>query len=252
MLYSRSTRDEEGEELLARPALAVEGEASNEHQPPADGHEYLRRVRKQALGIPDVVTAQIDPSRLRAAEERSAARLQRSVLNEQAMSLPPPPSVVRPSRAWQLKLLDDFRVTRDKLERCVHQIQCVEEAQSGLLPNANERAAWATFLNLRSLSKNALDDAGAESDENGCDEAGASSISMGKGAEIDEEHDAIRPPLMSLVAQFDQQRAAALLKLLLDSLLKHRRVTASVGRWLFAVLLRYASALPRHMLEVVI
>lgn len=39
--------DDAGDQIL-RPAFAVSGEPTNEHAPPCDGFEYLRRVRKES------------------------------------------------------------------------------------------------------------------------------------------------------------------------------------------------------------
>ena len=52
--------DDEGDQIL-RPAFAVSGEPTNEHAPPCDGFEYLRRVRKESNAMPAIVRARVDP-----------------------------------------------------------------------------------------------------------------------------------------------------------------------------------------------
>ena len=50
--------DDEGDQIL-RPAFAVSGEPTNEHAPPCDGFEYLRRVRKESNAMPAIVRARV-------------------------------------------------------------------------------------------------------------------------------------------------------------------------------------------------
>ncbi|KAL1510642.1 hypothetical protein AB1Y20_006941 [Prymnesium parvum] len=237
-LYSR--REEEEEEPLGRPALAVHGEPSNEDSPPSDGHEYLRRVRKQALALPQVVSVPIGAPELRAADERSAARLRRSLLDERAADLPPPPPAVRPAREWQQQLLAAFAEARRSVERSSLGMQAERRA----LPRPHDVAGWALCLGLGRGASRAGGEAGKEEEE-GEGEGEGEGEEMGVEEEGGEAHAAeaeapreARPPLMSFVSQLDQQRAVAVLALLSSRLRKDGHATPTVGRWLFAVLAR--------------
>ena len=149
MLFRRAAADEEDDDdPLGRQALAVHGEPSNEDSPPCDGLEYLRRVRKQANMLPAIVTANIEPSRLRAAEERTAARLASTVVDDMLDSLPPPPAAVRPYRRWQLQLLHDFRAVRTRAEQCGRERATTATAVSQF-PRPHDATGWALFLDLR-------------------------------------------------------------------------------------------------------
>ena len=56
VLYKASGDSDEEENIGPRAVLAADGEPTDDGSPPCDGLEYLRRVRKEASAIPDVVT----------------------------------------------------------------------------------------------------------------------------------------------------------------------------------------------------
>lgn len=107
--------DDEGDQIL-RPAFAVSGEPTNEHAPPCDGFEYLRRVRKESNAMPAIVRARVDPP-----NPASATTGPRTDAADSPGRQPAPPEPVpqakslHPSREWQRRLSDDFGRLRAQL-----------------------------------------------------------------------------------------------------------------------------------------
>ena len=107
--------DDTGDQIL-RPAFAVSGEPTNEHAPPCDGFEYLRRVRKESNAMPAIVRASVEPP-----SPASATTGPRTDAADGAGRQPPLPEPVlqpaslHPSREWQRRLLDDFGRLRAQL-----------------------------------------------------------------------------------------------------------------------------------------
>lgn len=100
-------------------AFAVaDAEPTDEDIPPCDGAEYLRRVRKEAKALPDVVWAEIKPSQLRLAEERTARRFPAGTLSSLIDPPPPPaPPGTQPLPKWQHGIIAEFSQLRGKLRQ---------------------------------------------------------------------------------------------------------------------------------------
>ena len=149
VLY-KAAADSDGEDDFGpRAVLAVDGEPLDDGSPPCDGLEYLRRVRKEASAIPDVVTASIDPSKLRAADTRSTKRLSTPSSPSLPPPLPPPPLAVQPHPSWQLRLLSDFGRLRIRLQACAREVSAratsADEPVSPL-PAHDDTAGWTRYV----------------------------------------------------------------------------------------------------------
>ena len=266
-LYSRRAGDDSDEEdNILRPALAVHGDPTDEDSPPSDGLEYLRRVKKEASALPNVVSAAIEPARLRAAEARLASRSSDPATSITA-SLPPAPSALLPSRQWQLQVLSDFTAMRLRLQRQAR----LKSPPHLELPASHDATGWARFLNLgqraggQPVSEVAegpgCDEAG-EMAENGCGEeegkgndeavppAAEEPLSVAPATEltgwipaVSAAASAPRKPLLELIAALDQPRAIALLQLLSDAVRRDGPSTV-LGQWMYALLARCAHSIP--------
>ena len=137
--------DDDVDQIL-RPAFAVSGEPTNEHAPPCDGFEYLRRVRKESNAMPAVVRASVEPP-----SPAAATAGPRTDAADGASRPPPPPEAVpapllataslQPSREWQRRLLEDFGRLRAQLPLLRARARA-SGAASSWLPLPQRDADW--------------------------------------------------------------------------------------------------------------
>ena len=176
--------DDEG--TLQFPALPIgDGEPGDESLPPEDGLEYLRRVRKQQQELPAVVRAHhIDPERVGplskaatqpmtpdAAPKGSTLAALAAVA---AASPPRPPAALRPRKAWQKQLLDEFGTLREQVQRQLGNVASRGAPSASALPDPADTLGWVHWCEGRSGS--------------------------------------VRTPSLTLLAQVDQARAIGLLR----------------------------------------
>jgi len=207
--------DEADDELesLQRPALFVAGDPTNEHAPPSDGLEYLRRVRKQSQAMPAVVRADVDPSHVTANPVDVGA----------CSSSASTPSTQGPSARWQQALLHDFAALQGRLPSWHTQARASGRSRTWPAPPKRD-AAWQTYCFGEPATGKG--DGGGEDGEDGSEGAVAGAAGVGS------------PPLLSAVLQLDQRRAAALLALLLRRLQREGGPSRALSLWLFAAMSR--------------
>ena len=154
VVFKRPAEEEEEESedegtLQRRAFPLVDGHLGDQSVPPADGAEYLRRVRRQQQELPAVVSAQIEPERLRKAEKASSTRrvppgpaVKGSMLAALAAAAtpppPPPPATLRPRVAWQRRLLSDFA----QLQRRWARSAPPPSANTMTLPDVADANGW--------------------------------------------------------------------------------------------------------------
>ncbi|CAD5315535.1 unnamed protein product [Arabidopsis thaliana] len=120
------TDDNDDYNSILRPAFEVDGEPDFSTGPPEDGLEYLRRVRWEAKGIPNVRVAKID--------ESTYIKKEQSVYMPLIPEIPKCPEYLLPMKEWEDSLLLDFVHLRQTLTQsansCEDEIissQCVED-----------------------------------------------------------------------------------------------------------------------------
>ena len=211
--------EDESDDLLQRPALPVAGEPANEALPPEDGLEYLRRVRRQAGALPQVVRADApaaSPSSCAPTGDgkREATRPPRSnsmlaALNAAAAARPPPqpPEALRPARSWQDALLADFGALGSQLRRRRSEQPVSAAPGTHDYPDATDAPGWATWSmgTLTSPSARAASAAGEDTARSG-DADG--SVEVWRGG---------RAPTVETVSALDQRRTLALIRGLLHA-----------------------------------
>ena len=141
LLYRREAEQGEDEDdgVLTRRVFPVDdGSDSSDDEtaaavPPADGLEYLRRVRKEARRLPNVVRAHLDDPLERSGSEAESAG---------SSSLPLPPPALRPDQRWEGELLCEFDSLRRQLAAAAISPR---RAQPPPLPNVADVSAWETF-----------------------------------------------------------------------------------------------------------
>ena len=267
VIFSRSNDDiGDDDDVLQRPALPVAAAlvSSNESVPPGDGLEYLRRVRAQAGGLPDVVRSSIDPERngrkgqhptnKPAAERQLPHKLSLSAALATAAAVPPPrrpPPALRPRAAWQRQLLADVATARAQLARHV-----AGTARVAMLPAASAREPRPAAAAVDHALPEAADASAWLAWSLGGGGRGASGGGR-QPARAEAAWPAARVPSLRLVASLSASRAVGFLRGLLLGLEEERRrdVSASdaadaadaatdlapseaFGRWAFALLLR--------------
>lgn len=170
-IFARSDFDEdeveEDEGTLQRRAFPI-GEPSmrvgDDSLPPGDGMEYLRRVRNQQRELPATVTAVVSPERLaRRAKTHSQvsngkqapslhpANAPKGLLAALAASpLPPPPlpPALQPRATWQRKVLADFAILREQVQRRRQKSSVATVEKSADLPDANDYHGWELWCGL--------------------------------------------------------------------------------------------------------
>ncbi|CAH8256821.1 unnamed protein product [Arabidopsis lyrata] len=120
------TDDNDDYNSILRPAFEVDGEPDFSIGPPEDGLEYLRRVRWEAKGIPNVRVAKIDESKY--------IKKEQSVYMPLIPEIPKCPEYLLPMKEWEDSLLSDFIHLRQTLSQsansCEDEIvssQCVDD-----------------------------------------------------------------------------------------------------------------------------
>jgi len=133
---SEDTSDVNDGAGFQRPSLPVKGEPNFESGPPTDAAEYLRRVKFEARGLPNVVVTR-----------EKYTNKQASYLPAIEKSARSPPELL-PSAEWEQQFGSDFSDIRQSLIRytLVH-FKARQQMQFDLkLPGLRDGSAWKRLL----------------------------------------------------------------------------------------------------------
>ncbi|XP_031481662.1 uncharacterized protein LOC116251491 [Nymphaea colorata] len=138
---------------IQRPAFSVEGEPDFESGPPQDGLEYLRRVRWEAMQIPNVKVAKLDKSKLKV---------------EQTPYMPSIPEIADcpndfvPSQHWVETFLTDFSELKQALSQMggsdidASSSRKILDKQGGEFRLSSKMPLLSVILNLDAVSQAAI------------------------------------------------------------------------------------------------
>jgi|LauGreDrversion4_1035100.scaffolds.fasta_scaffold32269_2 survival of motor neuron protein-interacting protein 1 len=157
LFYRADDEEADDDDTLPRPALPVpDGPAVvDESIPPADGLDYLKRVRAQAGTLPDVMRIPRDQQRQwkqdsgasRNPGSNSSHRQSLIAALEAAASAPlaPPPPSLRPRAAFQEQLLADVAEVRTRLLQLLPGHKGAKPPAAASWPDASDTAAWVAW-----------------------------------------------------------------------------------------------------------
>lgn len=196
-------------------ALLVDENCDHEFDPnipPASGNEYLLRVRKEAMGCPKVVVADLDTS--------SFLKQQTVKVSEPGGLLPVPDSYKAPM-SWQRLQVAEFAGLRQKLiqyRALIKQKKITPQIPN--LPHANNAESWCKlcFGKLR-LKPTQHSVTNADNEEN---------------LEENLENEGT-PPLLHIVAFMSQHQVTKVLEYHVNWL-EATGFSSRQGRWFFALL----------------
>ena len=211
--YDEYEYDEDEDEIdrdagLRSRALPADGEPDYAAGPPADGFEYLRRVRHEASNVPDVmVAASFDP---RAFDDARTPYAPPSALDP---GFPKPPPHAKPDDAWSRAFVADFADLRSEVARRAAAAAAkvpVPVSASVSVPFERENGGSSSGVGvagatLADLSREAL--ARMRRDETDDDGEGGDDAAV---VDEGEGKDALRPSSRALAAADEVTVAAAL------------------------------------------
>ena len=210
--YDEDEYDEDEDEIdrdagLRSRALPADGEPDYAAGPPADGFEYLRRVRHEASNVPDVmVAASFDP---RAFDDARTPYAPPSALDP---GFPKPPPHAKPDDAWSRAFVADFADLRSEVARRAATTKVSVPSRSRARRwgrNENGRVdvgVGVAGATLADLSREAL--ARMRRDET--DDDGEGGEARARHCSTEERRDAPRPSSRALAAADEVTVAAAL------------------------------------------
>ena len=206
------------DERLQQPAFPLgddaeePSDAASQAAPPADGLEYLRRVRRQARQLPDVVRAEPPPPEDGPASDPAL----RPTVAALARPLPPSPAAWVPSRDWEDELLADFRALSSRLATIAPgAVLAAGDASPPAMPAISDAEAWQAFC------------VGPPADGGGGGGGG--------GGEW---------PRLSAVCRLEQRAAVVVLQALHARLSRDAALSQPLARWMYALMLRLEPVLP--------
>eukprot|EP00898_Chlorokybus_atmophyticus_P007896 jgi/Chlat1/8107/Chrsp75S07568 len=212
--------DDSGEEeTLQTQALDVGGEPDFSAGPPADGAEYLRRVRWEAAQCPKIVTAKNINPRQYDAKRTSYVPSVSSVPDASSA-----PDYARPRPDWEAAFLKDFAELRAALAHV--EMPTTSHLPDLRIPPTTDARAWDALC-FRSVQSNS---------EHQAEDATSGSLSVNYE---DRSDGGPVPPLLGLLLRLDEATTAAMLRRHVWNLENtHAVLTPHRASWLFALCAR--------------
>ncbi|KAI8745454.1 gem-associated protein 2-like [Biomphalaria glabrata] len=202
--------DSDSDAPAIEQALFVEENSDEEinlNVPPTSGNEYLRRVRQEAMGCPQVVVADLDTS---AFNHKQTVKV-----TEPGGLLPVPPSYRAPM-SWQRLQVAEFAALRQKL---IQYRALIKQKKVNIptpnLPHANNADSWCKFCFGKIQGKS----------EKLAGDSVAGSVDSDQGT----------PPLLQIVAFMNQFQVTKVLEYHINWM-EATGFSSQQGRWFFALL----------------
>ncbi|XP_067930079.1 gem-associated protein 2-like isoform X2 [Watersipora subatra] len=215
----------EDDDFGITPVLPVAEDSDTLYElelPPANGLDYLRRVRMEARSCPSTVTVELELPLQAKSPSCSDKVMSRSTMNYVPQSSPAPLGYA-PSLEWQKFQVAEFS------KRLAKEIQDMRRKGSHAdvkLPAATNIDGWCQLCFGKTHNKMTKDPAGAEESDN---------AAVSPSDKDDKASDAATLPLLSIISQIDQDT----LLLLLGYHIRWFELTGFSqlqGQWFYALL----------------